>query len=249
MAGLAAENPLGAAYGTPPGQPLVVAEGVRKCYREANQLHEVLTALELRLHRGERLALLGRSGSGKSTLLNLLAGIDQADSGRILFAGRDIGTLGEPARTLLRRRHIGFIYQFFNLLPTLTAAENVALPLELNGFTASAVAERVEGILHQVGLSNRRQAFPDQLSGGEQQRVAIARALVHEPDLVLADEPTGNLDAESGAQVLGLLQGLCHNRRQSLVLVTHSLQVARIADRILTLDNGTLRAGPEHLAW
>ncbi len=229
-------------------EPLLRVEGVRKCYREGERHREVLIDLDLQLQRGERLALLGRSGSGKSTLLNLLAGIDRADSGRILLDGQDIGALGEPRRTLLRRR-IGFVYQFFNLLPTLTAAENVALPLELEGQAPGAVRRRVAEILEAVGLSGREGAFPDQLSGGEQQRVAIARALVHGPELVLADEPTGNLDAETGAQVLGLLQRLFGERRHSLILVTHSLQVAQIADRILTLENGTLRSGPERFAW
>jgi putative ABC transport system ATP-binding protein len=218
--------------------PLLRVEGVRKCYREGDRSREVLTEIHLLLQRGDRLALLGRSGSGKSTLLNLLAGIDRADSGHIFLGGEEIGALGEPARTLLRRR-IGFIYQFFNLLPTLTAA----------GFAPEAVRQRVAEILEAVGLGTRGEAFPDQLSGGEQQRVAIARALIHQPDLVLADEPTGNLDAETGAQVLGLLQRLFSDRRQSLILVTHSLQVAQIADRILTLERGTLRAGPERFAW
>lgn len=228
--------------------PLLRVEGVSKCYREGDRRREVLTDLGLELGRGERIALLGRSGSGKSTLLNLLAGIDRADAGRILLEGQDIGTLGEPGRTLLRRR-IGFVYQFFNLLPTLTAAENVALPLELQGVAPDRVHQRVDELLEAVGLAGRGPAYPDQLSGGEQQRVAIARALVHQPELVLADEPTGNLDAETGSQMLGLLRRLFSDRRQSLILVTHSLQVAQIADRILILENGTLCAGPERFTW
>ncbi len=240
MAGLTA----GPAPGT-----MLRAEGVGKCFREGDKRHEVLRSVDLEVRRGESVALLGRSGSGKSTLLNLLAGIDRPDTGRILLGGRDIGSLGEPDRTLYRRRHIGFVYQFFNLLPMLTAAENVALPLELNGCPPEENRDRLFRILERVGLTERAEAFPDQLSGGEQQRVAIARALVHEPDLVLADEPTGNLDAESGALVLALLQELFSEGHRSLVLVTHSLQVARIADRIVTLDQGAILSGPERFAW
>ena len=248
MAGLGLPDQPDAARGGAP-EPLLRAEGVCKCYREGDRRNEVLRRLDFELHRGECVALLGRSGSGKSTLLNLLAGIDQPDAGRILLDGRDIGALGEPQRTLLRRRHIGFIYQVFNLLPTLTVAENVALPLELNGRRTANVRRRVAEILEQVSLTDRNDAFPDQLSGGEQQRVAIARALVHEPDIVLADEPTGNLDARTGAQVLALLDTLFRGPERCLILVTHSLQVAALADRILTLEDGMLRGGPERFAW
>jgi len=166
-----------------------------------------------------------------------------------LIDGVVMGDLGEPARTLFRRRNLGFVYQSFNLIPTLTAGENVGLPLELNGVPAPEASRRVAEILAAVGLAARADAFPDQLSGGEQQRVAVARALVHRPRLVLADEPTGNLDAETGATVLALLRELQRRERQALLMVTHSLAVARVADRILTLADGVITDAGEGLAW
>jgi putative ABC transport system ATP-binding protein len=157
--------------------------------------------------------------------------------------------MGEPDLTLLRRQHIGFIYQFFNLIPTLTVSENLALPLELNGIAAARRGARVSELLGRVGLDGREGAFPDQLSGGEQQRVAIARAVIHEPALVLADEPTGNLDARTGAVVLELLAHLFRDEGRTLILVTHSRKVSDIADRILALDNGRLSTHAEALSW
>jgi putative ABC transport system ATP-binding protein len=235
--------------------------GLRKCYRDGSGAHRVLEGIELAVAAGECLALLGRSGSGKSTLLNLLAGIERPDGGRIEILGQDLSGLGEPGVTLLRRRSIGFVYQLFNLIPTLTVAENVALPLDLLGRLPAPPRGRRPGrpvdpdpvgaLVDRLGLGGRAQAFPDRLSGGEQQRVALARALIHSPALVLADEPTGNLDAETGALVLDLLVQLVRERGAALVLVTHSLAVARIADRVLTLDGGRLRdwgPGPG-LAW
>ncbi len=186
------------------------------------------------------MALLGRSGCGKSTLLNLIGGIDQPDEGRIVIDGIAITELDERARTLFRRRHIGFVYQFFNLVPTLTVEENLLLPLELNGWSRSRGKERARELLRAVNLPEKAASFPDQLSGGEQQRVAVARALVHRPDLVLADEPTGSLDAESGEQVLELLDRLVSAERRTLLMVTHSREVAARADRILTLRDGRL---------
>jgi putative ABC transport system ATP-binding protein len=194
-------------------------------------------------------ALLGRSGSGKSTLLNLLGGIDRPDRGRVVLRGEPISDYDERRRTLFRRRHVGYIYQAFNLIPTLTAQENVALPLELNGADPAAAAAGAAALLQQVGLGERSHAFPDQLSGGEQQRVAIARALVHRPALVLADEPTGNLDARSGRQVLDLLEQLFSEHGHGLLIVTHSLAVAERADRVLTLSEGRLSTSLEQLAW
>jgi putative ABC transport system ATP-binding protein len=198
---------------------------------------------------GECVALLGRSGSGKSTLLNLLAGIDRPDGGQVEVMGHKLSTLGEPHLTLLRRRHVGFIYQFFNLIPTLTVAENLALPLELNGTPLARPCPESVPCSSGWGSDGRANAFPDQLSGGEQQRVAIGRALIHAPALVLADEPTGNLDVETGEQILALLSELFADRRQTLVLVTHSLAVSRIADRVLTLDKGNLVDSARDLAW
>jgi putative ABC transport system ATP-binding protein len=231
------------------GDPVLTVRGLTKSYHDGRSEHLVLEDLELEVARGECLALLGRSGSGKSTLLNLLAGIDRPDRGEVRILGEPVSRLTEPALTLFRRRHIGFIYQLFNLVPTLTVVENLALPLELNGVGAVRKAERVAELLERVGLAERARAFPDQLSGGEQQRVAIARALVHEPAVVLADEPTGNLDAETGTQILALLTELFRKRGRALILVTHSLAVSRIAHRVLSIDAGRLREDRGRLSW
>lgn len=218
-------------------------------YREGDRVHEVIRHAGLSLAAGECVALLGRSGAGKSTLLNLIAGIDRPDGGEIRVGGEIITRLPEPQLTLLRRRRIGFVYQFFNLIPTLTAEENVALPLELNGYAPADSAVMTRAMLEEVGLGTLGHAYPDRLSGGEQQRVAIARALVHRPALVLADEPTGNLDLASGEQVLERMFALVRRDGGSLLLVTHSRAVAQRADRILTLEDGVLHdRGPE-LAW
>jgi putative ABC transport system ATP-binding protein len=223
--------------------------GLSRSYRQGQTLYPVISGAQLQILPGECVALLGRSGSGKSTLLNLIAGIDRADSGAVMIAGQNITALKEPALTLFRRRHIGFVYQFFNLIPTLTSAENIALPLELNGCGRDTIAAQTAQMLEAVGLRPRADAYPDQLSGGEQQRVAIARALVHRPALILADEPTGNLDQASGEQVLDLMLSLAREEASSALLVTHSLAVARRADRILTLHAGQLTEQEGELAW
>jgi putative ABC transport system ATP-binding protein len=227
--------------------------GLSRSYRQGETLYPVISDVQLHILPGECVALLGRSGSGKSTLLNLIAGIDRPDSGAVTIGGHNITEMKEPALTLFRRRHIGFVYQFFNLIPTLTSAENIALPLELNAHPPDTVAVETAQMLDAVGLRSRADAYPDQLSGGEQQRVAIARALVHRPTLVLADEPTGNLDQATGEQVLELMLSLAREEHSSLLLVTHSLAVARRADRILTLHQGKLseQAGEQRgeLAW
>ncbi len=228
---------------------LLSARGLSKTYREGEQTLPVLTEVDLEIGPGERVALLGRSGSGKSTLLNLLGGIDRPDAGEIAIHGRVFSDLNEHARTLFRRRHIGFVYQAFNLIPTLTAVENVSLPLELNGADSGEAEIRARELLDRIGLQRRANAFPDRLSGGEQQRVAIARALVHQPALVLADEPTGNLDAHTGRQVLELLGELFTDRGNGLLIVTHSLEVARRSDRVLTLEDGRIVDRVEDLAW
>jgi len=230
-------------------QIIVSVSELNHQYREGERTRTVLNGVTLELRRGERLALLGRSGSGKSTLLNLLGGIDTPHAGRIRIDGTDITRLDERARTLFRRRHIGFIYQFYNLIPTLTVAENVRLPLELNHEDGTAAAHKTLSMLARVGLADYGDAYPDRLSGGEQQRVAIARALVHEPLLILADEPTGNLDAENGQQVLQLLDRLTRDRGGALVLVTHSRAVAQMADRMLSLVNGRLSEDGAELTW
>ena len=190
--------------------------------------------------QGEFTAILGKSGSGKSTLLNLISGIDQVDSGRVWLGGQDLTAMRDQQRTLFRRNHIGFIFQFFNLIPTLTVLENVVLPAELNGKTPAQARQQAEPLLDAVGLLDRGRTFPDRLSGGEQQRVAIARALVNDPLLVLADEPTGNLDEETGVQVLALLDRLTRQAGKNIILVTHSQEAASFADRILMLRDGKL---------
>lgn len=217
---------------------LIRLESVTRCFREGGRSRCVLDAVSAGVDRGEIIALLGRSGCGKSTLLNLIAGIDLPDAGHILVDGRDITAMDERSRTLFRRHRVGFIYQFFNLIPTLTVAENVALPLELAGRPDTI---RVLALLHEVGLAGREDDDPDRLSGGEQQRVALARALIHEPAVLLADEPTGNLDAETGGQVMGLLTRLVRERDATLVLVTHSAEVASVADRVWRLSEGRIQ--------
>jgi putative ABC transport system ATP-binding protein len=189
------------------------------------------------------LALLGRSGSGKSTLLNLIGGIDVPERGLVGLQGVELTRLGDRDRTLVRRRRIGFVYQFFNLLPTLTASENVALVLELNGRSHAESRERALAMLAALGLEACGERYPDQLSGGEQQRVAIARAMVHGPDLVLADEPTGNLDAATGYRVLELLSAMAAEHGAGLVVATHSREVAEWAHRLLVLEDGVIAAG------
>ncbi len=199
----------------------------------------MLQGLDAEFLSGEFVAVVGRSGCGKSTLLNLISGIDSPDAGRIEIAGHDITRMPERERTLFRRRHIGFVYQFFNLIPTLTVLENLCLPLALNGGRNSM--SRALEMLAEVGLAPRAESFPDVLSGGEQQRVALARALVHKPSLLLADEPTGNLDVESGEQVSAMLSRLVRDAGATLILVSHSEQLAARADRVLHMADGGLR--------
>lgn len=220
--------------------PLLELRELSKAYREGDTLRQVLSGLNASIHAGELTLLFGRSGSGKSTLLNLISGIDLPDEGDVLVDGSALTRLSERERTLYRRRNIGFVFQFFNLIPTLTVAENLLLPLQLNGADDDSARRRVAHYLEQVGLVERGESFPDRLSGGEQQRVAIARALVHDPLLVLADEPTGNLDTETGREVLDLLARLSHEAGKTLLMVTHSLDAASYADRVLVLEAGRL---------
>ncbi len=215
-------------------------ENLSKSYQEGDRTRVVLHDADAHFAQGEFVAILGRSGSGKSTLLNLLSGIDRADSGRLWLGGQELSALDDRQRTLFRRRNIGFVFQFFNLIPTLTVWENVTLPLELNGAGAAEIRQRAEPLLEAVGLLDRRQTFPDRLSGGEQQRVALARALVHDPLLVLADEPTGNLDETTGKTILGLLDRLTRQAGKNLIMVTHSVDAAGHADRVLHLRDGKL---------
>jgi len=221
-----------------------------RSFREGERVHRVLEGLDADIGAGERVAVMGRSGSGKSTLLNLVSGIDRPDSGAVYVDGLEVSALGEPARTLFRRAHIGFVYQFFNLIPTLDVAENVRLVLELNGVRGRAARERSLAALGHVGLQARAHSPIDALSGGEQQRVAIARALVHAPKLLLADEPTGNLDDVTAREVLPALLELTRERGTTLVMVTHDEALAAAADRVLELREGRVheRAAAQRLA-
>jgi putative ABC transport system ATP-binding protein len=218
----------------------ILARGLTRAFPEAGRAHRVLEAVELQIQQGELVALLGPSGSGKSTLLNLISGLDMPDAGEIWVSGLPVNRLGERDRTLFRRRHVGFVYQFFNLLPTLSVVENILLPLELNGLDDEAGCLRARRLLERVGLHGTEERFPDTLSGGEQQRVAIVRALVHQPGLLLADEPTGNLDEATGEQVLDVLLGLVRQHGVTMLVATHSRRVASMCDRSLVLHQGKL---------
>jgi putative ABC transport system ATP-binding protein len=225
---------------------IVQVENLSKVFQEGDSQRTVLNQVSLLLEPGEFVVLLGRSGSGKSTLLNLISGIDQPSQGTIRINGIAITELDERSRTLLRRDQIGFVFQFFNLIPTLTVLENVTLPQELAGRSAKEAQHSASQLLDQVGLLDRKDTFPDKLSGGQQQRVAIARALAHAPQLVLADEPTGNLDEETGSRVLDLLLDLTRKTQKTLIMATHNPEIARHADRIFRVQDGHLI--PESIA-
>lgn len=223
---------------------MLVLRAVRKTY-SAGAADALLHDLDLTLHDGEYLAVMGESGAGKSTLLNLIAGLEQPDAGRILLDDVDVGALDDDGATRLRRRAVGFIFQAFHVLPQLTVAQNVALPLLLLGVARAEARRRVDALLDAVGLASRRASLPRDLSGGQLQRVAVARALVHRPRLVLADEPTGNLDEKSATQILALLRQQIKAdpaQRTMGILVTHSSRAAASADRILCLTGGRLSA-------
>jgi putative ABC transport system ATP-binding protein len=224
--------------------PFVELRRVSKVYREGDGERAVLRDADAAVGRGEIAVVLGKSGSGKSTLLNLLAGIDQPTSGRVLVDGADLTALGERERTMLRRHRIGFIFQFFNLVPLLTVEENLLLPLELTDRADAKGRAQARALLARVGLADRAAAFPDRLSGGEQQRLAVARALVHDPALILADEPTGNLDGDTAQSVLDLLDGLVREFGKTVVMVTHSREAVGLADRVFRIDHGRLVEEP-----
>jgi len=220
--------------------PLIQIRQLTKSFAEAKQRLIVLDNIQLEIHAGEFVALLGASGSGKSTLLNIISGIELADQGQILVQDQDILKFSEEQLTLFRRQEIGFIFQFFNLLPTLSALENVMLPVELAGNPYREAQQKAQSLLDAVGLGDRADTLPDRLSGGEQQRIAIARALVHEPSLVLADEPTGNLDEDTGQRVMELLDQLIRSQGKTLIMATHSREIAQRADRVFRLRDAAL---------
>jgi putative ABC transport system ATP-binding protein len=219
-------------------EPLIRLHRVSKSYSEGAEVRSVLRETSASFGEGEIVAIRGRSGSGKTTLLNLLSGIDSPSAGEVWVAGTCLSRLSPSQRTLFRRDHLGFVFQFFNLIPTLRVVENVQLPAELGGASADAASRRARALLAEVGLDGREQSFPDRLSGGEQQRVAIARALVQDPRVVLADEPTGNLDDAAGEAIMDLLERVTRGRGRTLILVTHSDAVACRADRVFTIDEG-----------
>jgi len=220
----------------------VELRGVSKAFAEGRGRRVVFERVDQTLARGATHVVLGRSGSGKSTLLNLISGIDLPDAGEVRVLGRDLTRLSEDQRTRLRREHVAFVFQFFNLIPTLSVLENLLLPAELCGARARDVRPRALELLDAVGLADRAQAFPDRLSGGEQQRAALARALVTRPELVLMDEPTGNLDEDSGAKVLELVERLVVASGATLVVVTHSREWLRLADHLWRVHAGRLEA-------
>ncbi|MEA4908248.1 MAG: ABC transporter ATP-binding protein [Anaerolineaceae bacterium] len=247
--GSKANPPLGpspqAQAGASNGRAYICLQGVSKSYLEGEQRRTVLDQVSVEFYQGEFVAVIGKSGSGKTTLLNLISGIDHLDAGSIILDGQRVAEENEYQRTIFRRQKIGFIFQFFNLIPTLTVWENVILPLELNQLLNEASIDWAHRLLGEVGLGERLKTFPDRLSGGEQQRVAIARALVHNPVLVLADEPTGNLDEDTGRAILDMLDRLTRRAGKNMILVTHSSEAASYADRVLYLHEGRLVEQPK----
>ena len=219
---------------------IVEIKNLIKTYQQGTQAVDILKGLSLDIHAGQFTSIMGPSGSGKSTLLHLMGALDQASSGHILINGKDLQTMSDDDLSAFRRRKLGFIFQFFNLLPTLTALENVALPLLIDGVSLAQVKPKAEELLLFMGLSDRMNHRPDQLSGGQMQRVAIARALIADPVLILADEPTGNLDSESGTAVLDLLARLVREQGQTVVMVTHDPKAAAVGDRVIHIKDGRI---------
>lgn len=227
---------------------MVEMRALSKRYDEGGESRLVVRQADAKIHRGEFVALAGPSGSGKTTLLNLISGIDAPTEGEVLIDATSVTRLSEKERTLFRRKNIGFVFQFFNLIPTLSVRENLLLPLQLNSFPADKSQGRITKLLEQVEMADRLNSYPDRLSGGEKQRVAIARALVHDPPLILADEPTGNLDTDTGAVIISLLKSLIEDYGKTMVVVSHSDMVVSMADRVLAMEDGRLVDRTNHYA-
>jgi putative ABC transport system ATP-binding protein len=220
--------------------PVLQADDLRKQYHLGDNRVDALAGVDFLVEKGEFVAIMGPSGSGKSTLLHMIGGLDQPSGGEVFLAGARLSQMKDKKLTLLRRRNIGFVFQFFNLLPTLSAEENITLPLLIDGKNLKAYQQRINSLLQLTGLSERRGHKPEQLSGGEQQRVALARALITEPAILLADEPTGNLDSKTGTAIMELLRQSCDELDQSIVVVTHDPRAAAYADRVVFLRDGHL---------
>ena len=213
-------------------------KNLHKSYQDGSGIHHILKGAELHSEQGETIAILGNSGSGKSTLLNLIAGIDLPHQGEVLIQGKSLGQLSEKKRTLLRRKKMGFVFQSFNLIPTLNVEENLMLPLEMNGIPNNSGI--IPQMLGGLNLQGREESYPDRLSGGEQQRVAVARALMHQPSLLLADEPTGNLDGETSQETLKLINHFVHRSGTTMIIATHSQKVVEWVDRVFNIEDGIL---------
>jgi putative ABC transport system ATP-binding protein len=220
--------------------PVLEAKDLQKQYKLGQHIVHALAGVNFQVEKGEFVAIMGPSGSGKSTLLHLLGGLDSPTEGNITLAEQSLAKLSEHKATLVRRHNVGFVFQFFNLLPTLTAEENVLLPIIIDGKNPRKFEEQLTNLLELVGLLDRRTHKPDQLSGGEQQRVAIARALISEPAILLADEPTGNLDTKTGTAIMELLRRSCNELNQTVIVVTHDPKAAAYANRIIFLRDGDI---------
>lgn len=219
-------------------EDILVTCGLKKYYGEGNTLTKALDGVDLVVKKGEFVAVVGASGSGKSTLLHMLGGLDNPTSGKVIVKGVEIKNLNRDELTIFRRREIGFIFQNYNLVPILNTYENIILPLELDGRIPDQ--QHIEKILHIMHLSEKKYSLPSQLSGGQQQRVAIARALASNPSIILADEPTGNLDSNTSQEVLGLMVESVHILNQTLIMITHNMQIAQLADRIICIEDGKI---------